>query len=135
MLKKPAKKTKHGTIYYPAPHKRRVSYFFASFFLTLAVLGLAVGIAIADKNSRRLGWNETSEVFAVSSTGKQVDMTMMGKNFTIDTYSATDFFIKLRQVAITFEPEPLQFIEIGFARLEPGAEQFMSYCERFLPQN
>jgi hypothetical protein len=134
MPKNIIKKRKHGIIYYPAPRKRSASYFLAAFFLTLAAIGLIVGIAIADRNSRRLGWDEPSEVFAVSSAGKQIDVTMMGKNFTIETYSTTGFFVKLRQVAITFEPQPMQFIEIAWARLESEADRLMSYSEELLPQ-
>lgn len=133
MPKKNIKKTKHGVIYYSAPRKRKASYFFAAFFMTLAVAGFATGLAVADKNSRRLGWNEPSEVFAVTNSGQDVDVTMIGENFAIDTSSVSDFFIKVQEATIYIEPEPLRFIEIAGAQINPLENQLMSYCMRFLP--
>ncbi len=127
------KKKKHNVIYYKAPDKRRASYFLAAFFITLAVAGFVIGIAVADNNSLRLGWNESSDVFAVMNSGKQLDVTMMGKTFKISTDSASSFFIKVRQVTISIEPEPLRFIEIAQARMLPLENQLMSCCKRLIP--
>lgn len=125
------KKRKPKVIYYAAPAKSRASYFFASFFLTLAVALLAVGLVVADRNSQRLGWGQDVEVFAVTNSGSQIGVTVMGNTFTcktIDTDAVRIVLSKIRLIEISFEPEPLQFAEIVGKRLALFEQELLSYC-------
>lgn len=137
-MRKSAKKRKNHIKYYSAPLRSRTSYFFTSFFLTLAVLGAVISFAVADGNSRRLGFNEASEVFAVSNTDNNVDVTLLGNNFTIYKSQINSFdsvLGKINQMYISFEPEPVQLLEMTAAKLKPQAEKLIGYCQKYLPEN
>ena len=130
------KKRKPKVIYYAAPAKSRASYFLASFFLTLTVALLAVGLVIADRNSQRLGWGQDVEVFAVTNSGNQISFTFMGNAFTckpVNTDAVQTVLNKIRPAVISFEPEPLQFVEIVGNRLAALEQKLLLYCN-FIPK-
>jgi hypothetical protein len=132
MRSKSTKKRKARVIYYTAPAKSRASYFFASFFLTLAVSFSAIGFAVAGRNSQRLGWGQDAEVFAVISNGTQVGFTFMDSSYTIDTvYTdyAKDVIGKVKTAYVYLEPEPLRLAEIIRERIYSLEQDFLSHCE------
>lgn len=132
------RKRKNHIKYYSAPERSRASYFFTSFFLTLSVLAALISFAVADGNSRRLGFNQSSEVFAVSDSKNDVGVTLLGKNFEIDKNGINSFgsvLVKVKQAYISFEPEPVQLIETTFAKLEPEAEKLIACSQKYLPEN
>lgn len=141
MRSKSTKKRKPKVIYYPAPAKGRASYFFTSFFLTIAVVLCGIGLLVADRNSQRLGWGRDIEVFSVTDTGKdkgkQIDVTVMGNNFTIDTAYLNDAQAVLKKAGLVqqyIEPVPLQFAEIAATKLCILEQEILKNCD-FLPKS
>lgn len=133
-----AKKRKNHIKYYPAPERSRASYFFTSFFLTLAVLGAVISFAVADGNSRKLGWNQDSEVFAVSNSKNDVGITLLGRNFVFKKLGINSFdadFEKGKQIYTDLEPEPVKLLQMTVSKLENEAEKLIGGCQKYLPEN
>jgi hypothetical protein len=123
------KKKKRKIKYYEAPAKSRASYFFTAFFLTFALIVFAIGFFIADRNSQRLGWGQDSQVFAVTNSGNNIGVTVMGNDYTIDTgclNGAKAALGKAGQVEAYLEPEPVRLAEIALRQLHSYEEELLS---------
>lgn len=125
---------KAGVRYYPAPPRRRASYFFFSFFLTLMCFLSLAGFALADWNSRRVGWNQTGEVFAVSGAPDAVDVTVLGKQSRIALGNAPALFLRARAAAEELTPAPLLAARLAADYLHPPAVRLAGEAARWLLQ-
>lgn len=134
MRKKPMRKNRHKVKYYEGKRSSRTALFLTAFFVTLALEGFMAGFAVVDANTRKVGWNEASQVFDVINAGSGVNVTLMGNNFSVEPVDFT-FLNGVKRAAISFEPDPVQFAQIACARVSPYINYFFKFCENLLPEN
>lgn len=80
--KRAAKAQRHRAA--PGRRNRPAASFFASFFVTLAVLGSVAAVVVADQNTRHIGWSADETSLAFSSQSQKLDVRLMGNSFVFD---------------------------------------------------
>lgn len=114
MKEKLRKKKKSKVKYYSAPPKKRVSYFFTSFFITLSLLLTLTGLFIANRNSIQVGFGKDVQVFSFSKSGNSYDLNLGGETLSVDKSGVDEtlkIIAKIKTVKLANEPEPLYFID------------------------
>jgi hypothetical protein len=108
---------------------KRISYFFTSFALTLAIAGTVAGIIIVDQNSRNIGWSDQKASLAFSSNNKKMDFSIAGGNYKVDlTYfdTAQEIINKYQTSYNLIKPVPNKLIDEAIMFLEPKMAEIFS---------
>lgn len=85
--------------------------FFTSFFVTILLCGSFCGAVIVDRHSREIGWNECRTVFAFSSNGKRLNLTLLGRRYAVEgnaVKTAEQILGGLERGLGVLEPSPLR---------------------------
>jgi hypothetical protein len=102
--------------------RRKLTYFFTSFILTLAVVGTAVSIIVVDQNSRKIGWRDQKAVLAFSSNNNRMDFSIAGSNLNLDLTlfnKAQEIRTSLKTSYNQIKPVPNKFYDEVVMFLEP----------------
>lgn len=113
---------------YPAaPKRRNISYFLASFLISLTVLICCASILIVDKNTSMVGWSEDRVELAFNNTGKAIKVTLAGKSVEIQTQPFQDAEHLARQLKTGYDcvksPRSRLF-DIGCLLMQKPASRF-----------
>lgn len=82
-----------------------------------------MGFVAADVNSRRVGWNQASEVFAAADSGDNFHFTVLGKDYSLLLPGASALAVRLRAAAVPLLPNPAQCAALACLHLRKPAEQ------------
>ena len=88
----------------PAKKRRSAVYFFTAFFLTLAVFACGAGFLVVDRNTRRIGYSNEGVTLAMSSTDKQLDLTILGHSVSVPTQPFVQAAAVFQRARDSFSP-------------------------------
>lgn len=101
--------------YVKAPARRRSTYFFVSFFLTLLVFAFGAGIILVDQNTEMVGWSKNRVALVFSNSSSHIGFTVAGQSYAIDKKPferAGELYLQFRRGYDNVKSEPERLLDL-----------------------
>lgn len=120
------KKKAAKVTYIKAKSKNRIAVFLTVAVMIAALVTFAVGILAVDYNSCATGWNETKTEFAFANSQDQLDLTVMGRTYHMDTSFMPEVEVIAGRISAglnLLKPPPVKLMDMLLVRLQAGVIQ------------